>query len=67
MNTHAEIVRTAGKAEDVAAACGVSVHTVRSWIGRDSIPAEHWADFAAAGWATLDDLAAIARARKVAA
>jgi len=67
MSTHSEIVKNAGDAEAVALACGVSVHTVKSWIFRNSIPAEHWADFAAAGWATLDDLAAIARARKVAA
>ena len=67
MTTHSEIVKNAGKPEDVALACGVSVHTVKSWIFRNSIPAEHWADFAGAGWATLDDLAEIARAKKVAA
>lgn len=64
MTTHADIVRSAAKAEAVASACGVSVHTVRSWITRDSIPAEHWATFAAADWATLDVLAdAAARKR----
>ena len=67
MTTHADIVRSAGKAEDIALACGVSVHTVRSWVVRDSIPAEHWADFNTAGWATLDALADAAAERKRAA
>jgi len=60
MQTHSEIVKRAGPAEEVARARGVSIHTVRSWIKRDSIPAEHWLGFAAAGVATLDDLAAAA-------
>lgn len=60
MQTHSEIVKRAGPAEEVARARGVSIHTVRSWIKRDSIPAEHWLGFATTGVATLDDLAAAA-------
>lgn len=63
MQSHSEIVRRAGPAEDVARDRGVSVHTVRSWIQRDSIPAEHWLGFAGLGAATLDELAAAAAAR----
>ena len=57
MRTHAEIVAQAGSTEEVALARGVSTHTVRSWVQRDSIPAEHWAAFASDGKATLAELA----------
>ena len=57
MRTHSQIVKAAGTAEAVAEQRGVSVHTVRSWMQRDSIPAEHWAAFARNGWASLDELA----------
>lgn len=63
MQTHSEIVKGAGPAEAVARARGVSVHTVRSWIKRDSIPAEHWAGFALDGKATLEGLALAAAAK----
>lgn len=66
MQTHSEIVKRAGAAEEVARARGVSVHTVRSWIKRGSIPAEHWAAFAAEGVATLEQLAAAAARRPAA-
>lgn len=64
MRTHAQIVAAAGKPEEVALRRGVSVHTVRSWIQRDSIPAEHWAGFADDGRATLEELAAAAAAKR---
>lgn len=63
MTTHADIVKAAGTAEEVASRRGVSVHTVRSWIQRDSIPAEHWAGFAADRAATLKELAEIAASK----
>lgn len=63
MATHSDIVKRAGKPEEVAEANKVSVHTVRSWIQRDSIPAEQWAWFAREGHATLEELADIAAAR----
>ena len=66
MQTHSGIVKRAGPAEQVANARGVSVHTVRSWIKRDSIPAEHWAGFVADGKASLEELAeAAARAKLI--
>lgn len=64
MKTHAEIVAAAGRPEEVAQRRRVSVHTVRSWMQRDSIPAEHWLGFADEGHATLDELALAAAARK---
>lgn len=65
MKTHSDIVAAAGKPETVALRRGVSVHTVRSWLQRDSIPAEHWAGFATDGHATLEELATAAAARRV--
>lgn len=64
MRTHAEIVVAAGKSEEVALRRRVSVHTVRSWIQRDSIPSEHWAAFARDGVATTDELAQAAEAKR---
>jgi hypothetical protein len=64
MRTHSEIVTAAGKPEEVALRRAVSVHTVRSWAQRDSIPAEHWAGFANDGHATLDELATAAAAKR---
>lgn len=42
---------------------GVSVHTVRSWKQRDSIPAEYWAALETRGVATLEELAEAAAKR----
>lgn len=67
MRTHSEIVAAAGKPEEVALRYGVSVHTVRSWAQRNSIPAEHWAGFAKAGTASLEELAIAAAAKRDAA
>lgn len=64
MRTHAEIVKAAGKAEDVAAERGVSIHTVRSWIQRDSIPPEFWASFAGGNALVLEELAESKRPRR---
>jgi hypothetical protein len=64
MRTHSDIVAAAGKPEEVALRRGVSVHTVRSWAQRNSIPAEHWAGFAADAVATLEELAIAAAAKR---
>lgn len=56
-------MKTAG-IEAVAEATGASIHTVRSWIQRESIPAEHWKLFADRGWATLEELAETVKPRK---
>lgn len=63
MRDHPEIVRAAG-IEAVAEAAGASIHTVRSWIQRESIPAEHWKLFADHEWASLEELAATVKPRK---
>jgi uncharacterized protein YjcR len=64
--THSDIVRHAGRPDDVAQSLGVSVHTVRSWIRRNSLPAEHWAKFEREGWATTRQLAAAADVHRAA-
>lgn len=67
MLTHSDIVREAGRPEELALALGVSRHTVRSWIQRDSIPADQWSTFAKKGFATLEQLAeAAARSERAA-
>jgi hypothetical protein len=63
MRDHPEIVKAAG-IEAVAEATGASIHTVRSWIQRESIPAEHWKLFAEKAWATLEELAETIKPRK---
>lgn len=45
-------------------ATGASVHTVRSWIQRESIPAEHWKLFADNGWGSLEELAETVKPRE---
>lgn len=64
MRTHAQIVREAGSVEEVALWRKVSVNTVRSWMQRDSLPAEHWAAFAREGKADLTELANAAASRR---
>lgn len=63
MRDHAEIVKEAG-IDAVVEATGASIHTVRSWVQRGGIPAEHWKLFADKGWATLDELAETIKPRK---
>lgn len=63
MRDHPDIVKEAG-IDAVAEATGASVHTVRSWIQRESIPAEHWKLFADREWATLEELAETVKPRK---
>lgn len=63
MRDHADIVKAAG-IEAVAEATGASIHTIRSWIQRESIPAEHWKLIADNGWTTLEELAETIRPRK---
>jgi hypothetical protein len=59
MRTHTDIVKDAGKAAEVALACGVSIYAVRAWIQRNGIPAHHWATFINRGFAGLDELSAV--------
>ena len=64
MRSHADIIRAAGVlvVHDTLGLEG-KLHTVRSWVQRDSIPDQHWKALADAGLATLDELAAAAAAR----
>lgn len=66
MRTHADIIRDAGGPVAVHDGLGLEAkqHTVRSWLQRDSIPADHWKACALAGFATLDELATAAAAKR---
>lgn len=66
MLTHADIVRKAGTPQEVADWRNVSIHTVRSWIARNSLPPDQWLAFAQAGHASLEELATAATARDAA-
>jgi hypothetical protein len=63
MRTHSDIV-AAADCDRIAELRGASIHTVRSWGQRNSIPAEHWPAFIEAQAATLDELAAGVKPRK---
>jgi len=65
MRNHNEVIRGAG-AQNVADLTGASIHTVRSWAQRDSIPSEYWAQLIAAGHCTADELIGAAAARRAA-
>lgn len=69
MRTHKLILKEAGGADAVHAklTSAPSLHTVRSWLARNSIPAEWWSDLAALEIATLDELASAAALRREAA
>lgn len=58
--SHAAIVSAAGNVERIVKLRGLSVHAVRSWIPRNSIPAEHWNSLVEDGIASLDELASAA-------
>lgn len=65
MRTHAEIIRTVGE-EAVASLTASSIHTVRSWVQRDSLPARYWSALVEAGHATADELMSAAAAKRAA-
>ena len=66
MRSHAQIVKAAGAVEAVADRHGVSVHTVRSWIQRNSIPSDQWNAFAGDDVELLREIAVSAE-QKIAA
>lgn len=63
MRTHADILRP-GDDQALAAELKVSIHTVRSWRQRNSIPAEHWKALESMGRASLGELAEAAASRR---
>jgi len=56
MRSHRDIVIATGP-DLIAGQRGLSIHTVRSWAQRNSIPADQWAWFAEQGHASLEELA----------
>jgi hypothetical protein len=59
MRSHAQIIRDAGgyRAVYVKLHWKGKIHTVKSWVLRDNIPAEHWRALVDLGLCTLDELA----------
>lgn len=71
MRTHKQIIVDAGgyqiAASKIDATDNLLPGRVRFWMRRDSIPAERWSMVAASGLTTLEELAAAAAARALAA
>jgi hypothetical protein len=65
MRSHSEIVRKVGEA-DLVTLTGASVHTIRSWVQRDSIPPRFWELLVSKKHCTADELMAYAAAKKAA-
>jgi hypothetical protein len=65
MRSHSEIIRQVS-AQTVSDLTDTSIHTVRSWGQRDSIPSEYWATLISAGKCTADELIHAAAARRAA-
>ena len=55
MRTHPDIVKAIGP-DAVAALTGSSIHTIRSWMQRGRIPAEHWLVLVSEGHCTAEEL-----------
>lgn len=65
MRNHSEIIRAADAAA-IAELTGASIHTVRSWGQRDSIPAEYWSALVNEGHCTADELMRAAASKRAA-
>jgi hypothetical protein len=65
MRSHSEIIRAA-EAQKISDLTGASIHTVRSWGQRDSIPSEYWAALIGARLCTADELIDAAASRRAA-
>lgn len=63
MRTHTQII-AAADCSKLAELSGASIHTVRSWGRRNSIPPEHWSVLIEAELATLEELFAAVPQRK---
>jgi hypothetical protein len=65
MRSHSDIIRAATP-QTVSELTATSIHTVRSWAQRDSIPSEYWAMLIAASHATAEELIDAAAAKRAA-
>lgn len=61
MRNHSDIIKPE-MVDAVVAATGKSVHTVRSWRQRNSIPGQFWVTLSGMGLASLEELALAAAA-----
>lgn len=64
MRSHSQIIEAAGGVAGLARAIGAPYNRVRQWPGSDSIPAPYWSAVVAAGFSTLDELAAAAERKR---
>jgi hypothetical protein len=62
MRDFTTIIADAGSDATIAQALGLKPHQPRDWRLRNSVPAQHWQEFARRKWATLEELAAAAAA-----
>ena len=60
MRDFTTIITDAGSDATIAQALGIKPHQPRDWRLRNSVPAQHWQEFARREWATLEELAAAA-------
>ena len=67
MRTHIQIIEDAKGPTALARAIGVDPNTAKAWGRNKSIPGAHWVSVAAAGIATLEELALAAAVRREAA
>lgn len=66
MRTHSQIIVDGGGDSVVGPAVGAPAGNVKQWRRNDSIPAPYWRGLADNDFATLDELAAYAAAKKIA-
>jgi hypothetical protein len=66
MRSHAQIIRDAGgyRAVYLKLHWKGKLATVKSWVLRDNIPAEHWRGMVDQGLCTLDELATAIAVKK---
>jgi hypothetical protein len=66
MRSHSQIIRDAGgyRAVYLKLHWNGKAQTVKSWVLRDNIPAEHWRGMVDQGLCTLDELATWAATKR---
>lgn len=64
MRTHRQIIEEAGGPAGIARAAKADRGRAKQWARNDSIPGPYWALIAAAGLASLEELAGAAAAKR---
>lgn len=66
MRTHQQIIDDAKGLSALARSVGAAPNTAKQWRRNDSIPATYWAAIASNGFASLEELADAAEAKRTA-